>query len=153
MVTSSQTSSSSEVELLKNRINDTEHEKRDLVGVVDRLKEDSAMRDGELFVSVLIPGAFSRIILNTLRSTPPPRSCFYMASIRGLMCSFMLQRKSRPFVQTSSKPAKSINLSNPKYVKPAPPKHLPGYFLLLFYILDALTNHNLQKTHSTNSTP
>lgn len=48
MVTTSQTSSSSEVELLKNRINDTEREKRDLVGVVDRLKEDSAMRDGTL---------------------------------------------------------------------------------------------------------
>lgn len=52
MVTTSQTSSSSEVELLKNRINDTEREKRDLVGVVDRLKEDSAMRDGTLLLSI-----------------------------------------------------------------------------------------------------
>lgn len=54
MVTTSQTSSSSEVELLKNRINDTEREKRDLVGVVDRLKEDSAMRDGTLFLSIFL---------------------------------------------------------------------------------------------------
>lgn len=46
MVTTSQTSSSTEVEMLKNRINDTEREKRELVGVVSRLKEDDAMRNG-----------------------------------------------------------------------------------------------------------
>lgn len=32
---------------LKHRVEDTEREKRDLVGVVSRLKEDSTQRDGE----------------------------------------------------------------------------------------------------------
>lgn len=61
MVTSSQTSSpgSSEVELFDNRINDTECEKLNVVEVVDRLQEDSAMRDGTFFISVFLSGRFS----------------------------------------------------------------------------------------------
>jgi len=41
-----QSSSSTELDTLKHRVEDTEREKRDLVGVVSRLKEDSAQRDG-----------------------------------------------------------------------------------------------------------
>ncbi len=39
--------SSSEVETLKHRVEDTEREKRDLVGLVSRLKEDAVQREGE----------------------------------------------------------------------------------------------------------
>ena len=42
----SQSSSSTESDTLRHRIEDTEREKRDLVGVVSRLKEDSAQREG-----------------------------------------------------------------------------------------------------------
>ena len=45
-VSTSQTSTSTEVESLKHRIEDVEREKRDLVGVVSRLKEDAAQREG-----------------------------------------------------------------------------------------------------------
>ena len=45
-VSNSQTSTSTEVESLKHRIEDVEREKRDLVGVVSRLKEDAAQREG-----------------------------------------------------------------------------------------------------------
>ena len=46
-LSSSQSSSSTEVDTLRHRVEDTEREKRDLVGVVSRLKEDSAQREGE----------------------------------------------------------------------------------------------------------
>jgi predicted nucleic acid-binding Zn-ribbon protein len=46
-LSSSQSSSSTEVDTLKHRVEDTEREKRDLVGVVSRLKEDSAQREGK----------------------------------------------------------------------------------------------------------
>ena len=42
------TSSSAEVDLLKHRVEDTEREKRELVTVVSRLKEDGAQREGML---------------------------------------------------------------------------------------------------------
>jgi nucleoprotein TPR len=45
-LSTSQSSSSTEVEILKHRVENTEREKRDLVGVVSRLKEDSAQREG-----------------------------------------------------------------------------------------------------------
>ncbi|TFY82201.1 hypothetical protein EWM64_g1811 [Hericium alpestre] len=47
-LTSSQSSSSTEVDVLKRRVEETEREKRDLVGVVSRLKEDSVQRDEEI---------------------------------------------------------------------------------------------------------
>ena len=47
-ISTSQTSSSAEVESLKHRIEDTEREKRDLVGIVSRLKEDASQREGTL---------------------------------------------------------------------------------------------------------
>ena len=46
-LSTSQSSSSTEVDTLKHRVEDTEREKRDLVGVVSRLKEDSSQREGE----------------------------------------------------------------------------------------------------------
>jgi nucleoprotein TPR len=45
-LSTSQSTSSTEVDTLKHRVEDTEREKRDLVGVVSRLKEDSAQREG-----------------------------------------------------------------------------------------------------------
>ena len=42
----SQSSTSSEVETLKRQADDTEREKRDLVGVICRLKEEGAQREG-----------------------------------------------------------------------------------------------------------
>ena len=47
-LSTSQTSSSAEVETLKQRVQDTEREKRDLIGIVSRLKEDSTQREGVL---------------------------------------------------------------------------------------------------------
>ncbi|GJE88476.1 hypothetical protein PsYK624_045590 [Phanerochaete sordida] len=47
-ISTSQTSTSTEVESLKHRIEDVEREKRDLVGVVSRLKEDAAQREEEI---------------------------------------------------------------------------------------------------------
>lgn len=43
---SSQNASSVELDTLKTRIDDVEREKRDLVSIVSRLKEDCAQRDG-----------------------------------------------------------------------------------------------------------
>lgn len=47
-LSNSQSSSSSEVETLKHRVEDTDREKRDLVGVISRLKQESAQRDGKV---------------------------------------------------------------------------------------------------------
>ncbi|KAJ3814062.1 hypothetical protein F5876DRAFT_73301 [Lentinula aff. lateritia] len=45
---SSQTSSSREAEELKHRLEDTEREKRDLINVISRLKQDGSERDDEI---------------------------------------------------------------------------------------------------------
>ncbi|KAI0826824.1 hypothetical protein BC628DRAFT_1319381 [Trametes gibbosa] len=47
-VSNTQTSSSAEVITLKQRIEDTEREKRDLMGVVSRLQEDATQREAEI---------------------------------------------------------------------------------------------------------
>ncbi|KAG6903157.1 hypothetical protein C0995_004704 [Termitomyces sp. Mi166 len=47
-LSSSQNASSSEVENLKRRVEDTEREKRDLVGVISRLKQDGIQQDEEI---------------------------------------------------------------------------------------------------------
>jgi len=46
-LSSSQSSTSSEVETLRRRVDDTEREKRDLVGVISRLKDEGTQRDGQ----------------------------------------------------------------------------------------------------------
>lgn len=46
-LSTSQSASSTEVETLRHRVEDVEREKRDLMGVVSRLKEDSTQRDGQ----------------------------------------------------------------------------------------------------------
>jgi uncharacterized protein (UPF0335 family) len=45
-LSSSQSFSSMEIDSFKHRVEDIEREKHDLLGVVSRLKEDSAQRDG-----------------------------------------------------------------------------------------------------------
>jgi hypothetical protein len=45
-LSSSQSISSTELDSFRHRVDDIEREKRDLLGVVSRLKEDSAQRDG-----------------------------------------------------------------------------------------------------------
>ncbi len=47
-LSNTQTSSSAEAQVLKQRVEETEREKRDLIGVVSRLKEDAAQRDSEI---------------------------------------------------------------------------------------------------------
>ena len=47
-LSNTQTSSSVEVQQLKQRVEETEREKRDLMGVVSRLQEDAAQRDSEI---------------------------------------------------------------------------------------------------------
>ncbi|CAL1712475.1 unnamed protein product [Somion occarium] len=47
-ISTSQSASSTEVETLRHRVEDVEREKRDLIGVVSRLKEDSTQRDEEI---------------------------------------------------------------------------------------------------------
>lgn len=47
-LSNSQSSSSSEVEALKRRVEDTEREKRDLVGVISRLKQESIQQEEEI---------------------------------------------------------------------------------------------------------
>ncbi|KIK98776.1 hypothetical protein PAXRUDRAFT_823499 [Paxillus rubicundulus Ve08.2h10] len=47
-LSTSQSSSSSEVDQLKHRVEETEREKRNLIGVVSRLKEDAGQRDEEV---------------------------------------------------------------------------------------------------------
>ncbi|KAH9992148.1 hypothetical protein BJV77DRAFT_1067895 [Russula vinacea] len=47
-LSSSQSFSSTEIDSFKHRVEDIEREKRDLLGVVSRLKEDSAQRDEEI---------------------------------------------------------------------------------------------------------
>ena len=46
-LSTSKFSSSEEVENLKHRVDDTEREKRDLVGVISRLKQETSQREGE----------------------------------------------------------------------------------------------------------
>ena len=45
-LSTSQSSSSTEVDSLKHRVEDTEREKRDLVVVISRLKQEGAQREG-----------------------------------------------------------------------------------------------------------
>lgn len=45
-ISTSQSTSSAELESLKHRVEDTEREKRDLIGIVSRLKEDATQREG-----------------------------------------------------------------------------------------------------------
>ncbi|KAH9480632.1 Protein MLP1-like protein [Psilocybe cubensis] len=47
-LSTSQSSSSTEVENLKRRVDDTEREKRELVGVISRLKDEGSQRDEEI---------------------------------------------------------------------------------------------------------
>ncbi|KAJ7029278.1 hypothetical protein C8F04DRAFT_1237155 [Mycena alexandri] len=47
-LSTSQTSSSTEVDNLKHRVEDTEREKRDLVGVISRMKQDDSQRQEEI---------------------------------------------------------------------------------------------------------
>ncbi|KAJ7147180.1 hypothetical protein C8R43DRAFT_544030 [Mycena crocata] len=47
-LSTSHSSSSTEVDNLKHRVEDTEREKRDLVGVISRLKQDSSQREEEI---------------------------------------------------------------------------------------------------------
>ncbi|KAG1766147.1 hypothetical protein EDD22DRAFT_978513 [Suillus occidentalis] len=47
-LSTSQSSSSTELDQLKHRVEDAEREKRDLMGVVNRLKEDATQRDDEV---------------------------------------------------------------------------------------------------------
>jgi len=53
-LSSSKSLSSSEVETLKQRVVDTEREKRELVGVISRLKDESSQRDGMLIFYIFI---------------------------------------------------------------------------------------------------
>ena len=46
-ITSTTSASSSELEGLKTRVADVEREKRDLLAVVSRMKEDAASQDGK----------------------------------------------------------------------------------------------------------
>jgi nucleoprotein TPR len=48
-LSTSQSSSLIELDQLKHRIEDVERKKRDLMGAVNRLKEDAKQRDGALF--------------------------------------------------------------------------------------------------------
>jgi hypothetical protein len=50
---SSQSFSSTELDPFRHKVEDTEREKRDLLGAVSRLKEDSAQRDGMLSIILL----------------------------------------------------------------------------------------------------
>ena len=53
-LSSSRHTSSTELDQLRRRIDECEREKRDLIGVVNRLKEDSTQRDGVFrFLSLL----------------------------------------------------------------------------------------------------
>jgi len=45
-LSSSRHTSSTELDQLRRRIDECEREKRDLIGVVNRLKEDATQRDG-----------------------------------------------------------------------------------------------------------
>ena len=47
-ISTTQSSSTVEVQTLKQRVEETEREKRDLMGVVSRLQEDAAQRDAEI---------------------------------------------------------------------------------------------------------
>jgi len=46
-LSTSQASASTEAETLKRRVEDTDREKRELIGVISRLKEEGTQRDGE----------------------------------------------------------------------------------------------------------
>ena len=46
-LSTSQSSASNEVEILKRRVEDSEREKRELIGVISRLKDESTQHDGE----------------------------------------------------------------------------------------------------------
>lgn len=51
-LSTSQYTSSTELDQFKHRIEDAEREKRDLMGVVNRLKEDATQRDGALLAFI-----------------------------------------------------------------------------------------------------
>jgi len=54
-LSSSQSTSSTEVETLRRRADDTDREKRELVGVISRLKDESSQRDGMVNLFFLRP--------------------------------------------------------------------------------------------------
>ena len=62
-LSSSQSSSSTELEELKRRVNDTEREKRDLIGVISRLKQESSQREGNHH-----PIVWSHILFTVLKA-------------------------------------------------------------------------------------
>jgi nucleoprotein TPR len=51
-LSSSQSISSTELDCFRHRVDDVQREKRDLLSVVSRLKEDSAQRDGVFFLNL-----------------------------------------------------------------------------------------------------
>lgn len=69
-LSSSQSLSSTEVETLKQRVVDTEREKRELVGVISRLKDESSQRDGMMNFYLLSFLTFTYYVeeINTLRA-------------------------------------------------------------------------------------
>lgn len=70
-LSSNQSASSTEVETFRHKVEDTEREKRDLMGVVSRLKEDIAQRDG---TSLVVHLTYGCLMERSCRGDPNP-SC------------------------------------------------------------------------------
>jgi hypothetical protein len=73
-LSTSQSSSSTEVDNLKHRVEDTEREKRDLVGVISRLKQDNSQREGTYSTSRASPLILTEHRGNTNSSRQPQGS-------------------------------------------------------------------------------
>jgi hypothetical protein len=62
-LSTSQSSSSGELDVLKRRVEETEREKRDLIGVISRLKQESSQRDGKFaYLLVSRTGVTSKLL-------------------------------------------------------------------------------------------
>ena len=80
-ISTAESATHSEVEVLKHKIEDIEREKRDLIGVVSRLKEDGVQRDGELLIVFLCYSSLKR----QFHSRGDPKSSFeFEASTTGI---------------------------------------------------------------------
>jgi len=67
-MSSSQSISSTELDSFKHKVEDIEREKRDLLGVVSRLKEDSAQRDGMFCISFTYRVYSNRTLLEEIQT-------------------------------------------------------------------------------------
>jgi nucleoprotein TPR len=109
-LSTSQSSSSTELDQLKHRVEDAEREKRDLMGVVNRLKEDATQRDGALFA-----------IISCINSL------YFVDEVQNLRNSLRQARQEHQTQETQVRELRSSETSNKACILYLRPSTLSSY--------------------------